>query len=309
MINSTSAGAAKALSIKPTKKRFKKQMLWGYLFVAPPFIGMAIFLLYPLLSSLYISFSKYDFSTSPQFIGADNYTRMLFHDPLIWKTLGNTFYAALGVPIGMAVSLFIALLLNQKIKGRNFFRLMFFLPTICSVVAITLMWQWIFNSDYGLLNYFLSLLHIQGPAWLTDEHWSMPAMIIQGVWGGLGVNIILYLSSLGNVPTQLYEAAKVDGAGAWVRFRHITLPGISPITFFILVTSLIGALQDFTRFIIMTAGGPNYSTTTIVYYLYSQAFQYSDMGFASAIAWFVAFIIMIITLINFVASRKWVHYN
>ncbi|BCG58198.1 carbohydrate ABC transporter permease [Paenibacillus sp. URB8-2] len=201
MSNFTSTNPAKAIQLRPAKNKFKKQMLWGYLFIAPPFIGLAIFLLYPLLSSFYISFTSYNFSSSPEFIGLDNYKRMLFNDELVWKTLGNTFYAALGVPIGMAVSLLIAILLNQKIKGRNFFRLMFFLPTICSVVAITLMWQWIFNSDYGLLNYFLSLFHIQGPAWLTDEHWSMPAMIIQGVWGGLGVNIILYLSALGNVPT------------------------------------------------------------------------------------------------------------
>ncbi|AFC31455.1 sugar transport system permease [Paenibacillus mucilaginosus 3016] len=223
------------------KSLYASEKWWGYLFVAPPFIGLTVFLLYPLLTSLYYSFTIFDFSSPPQFVGTENYKRALFEDPLVWKTLWNTFYAALGVPIGMAVSLLIAILLNQNLKGKNLFRMLFFLPTICSIVAMTLIWQWIFNSDYGLLNYFLSLVGIEGPAWLTDETWAMPAMIFQGVWGGLGISIIMYLAALSNVPTSLYEAATMDGAGGWKKFVHITVPGISPITFFILVTSLIAA--------------------------------------------------------------------
>ncbi len=279
------------------------------MFIAPPFIGILIFLLYTLVQSLYISFTSYDLNHAPEFTGLDNYKKMLFDDPLIWKTLGNTFYAALVVPFSIVVSLSLALMLNQKLPGRNFFRMLFFLPTICSIVAIGLIWQWVFNADYGVLNYFLSLVGIQGPAWLSDEHWAMPAMILQGVWSGLGVNIILYLATLSNVSPLLHEAARVDGANAWQRFRHITVPGISPVTFFILITSLIGALQDFARFIIMTGGGPNYSTTTVVYYIYATAFQYNQMGYASAIAWFVGIIIMSVTLLNFLFSKKWVHYN
>lgn len=296
---------------KPSKSRsmFRKEAWWGYLFIAPPFIGVAVFLLYPLLYSLYISFSTYDFSSSPEWTGTSNYEKLLVDDPLVWKTLGNTFYSALGVPLGIVVSMLIAILLNQKIRGRNFFRILFFLPTICSIVAMALIWQWIFNSDYGILNYLLSKIGIQGPAWLSDANWSMPAMIFQGVWGGLGVNIILYLAAFGGVSRSLYEAAMVDGASGWQKFRHITVPGISPVTFFILTTSLIGALQDFARFQLMTGGGPDFSTTTIVYYLYNTAFKYNDMGYASAVAWFIGVIIMIIVGINFLLSRRWVHYN
>ncbi len=296
---------------KPSKSRsmFRKEAWWGYLFIVPPFIGVAVFLLYPLLNSLYISFTTYDFSSSPEWTGTSNYEKMLVDDPLVWKTLGNTFYAALGVPLGIVVSLLIAILLNQKIRGRNFFRLLFFLPTICSIVAMTLIWQWIFNSDFGILNYLLSKIGIQGPAWLSDANWSMPAMIFQGIWGGLGVNIILYLAAFGGVPSSLYEAAEVDGANAWHKFWSITVPGISPVTFYILITSLIAALQDFARFQLMTGGGPDFSTTTIVYYLFNTTFKYNDMGYASAIAWFIGIIIMIIVGINFLLSRRWVHYN
>jgi len=295
----------------PAKRRslYRSEMWWGYLFIAPPFIGVLVFLLYPLLNSLYMSFTTFDFGQPPEFTGAANYERALTNDPLVWKTLWNTFYAAFGVPLGMIVALLFALLLDSKVRGRNFFRMLFFLPTICSIVALAMVWQWIFNSDYGLLNYYLSLLGFEPPAWLVDETWAMPAMIIQGIWGGLGVSIILYLAALGNVPTSLYEAAKVDGANGWKRFVHITVPGISPVTFFILVTSLIGALQDFPRFQLLTGGGPNYSTTTIVYYLYSVAFEYSEMGYASAIAWLIGIIIMLVIVLNFVLSKRWVHYN
>lgn len=300
--------AAKA---KPEKRKslYKYEIWWGYLFIAPPFIGVIVFLLYPLLSSMYMSVTTFNFGSPAVFTGADNYKRALFEDPLVWKTLGNTFYAALGVPIGIIVSLFIAILLNQKLKGKNFFRMLFFLPTISSMVALALIWQWIFNSDFGLLNYFLSLVGITGPSWLTDEAWAMPAMIFQGVWGGIGVSVILYLAALGNVPSSLYEAATVDGANAWKKFLHITVPGISPVTFFILVTSLIGALQDFPRFMLLTGGGPNYSTTTIVNYLYITAFSYNEMGYASALAWIIGIIIMFVILLNFLFSKRWVHYN
>ena len=300
-----------ALRAVPARRRslYRSEMRWGFLFIAPPFIGVLVFLLYPLLNSLYMSFTTFNFGQPAEFTGIANYERALTNDPLVWKTLGNTFYAALGVPLGMIVALFTALLLDQKLRGRNFFRMLFFLPTICSIVALAMVWQWIFNSDYGLLNYYLSLLGFDPPAWLVDETWAMPAMIIQGIWGGMGVSIILYLAALGNVPTSLYEAATVDGANGWKKFIHITVPGISPVTFFILVTSLIGALQDFPRFQLLTGGGPNYSTTTIVFYLYSVAFEYSEMGYASAIAWFIGFIIMLVILLNFLLSKRWVHYN
>ncbi|MGH2330706.1 carbohydrate ABC transporter permease [Thermoanaerobacter mathranii] len=290
-------------------KKWKSDYWWGYAFITPPFIGIALFTLYPLIQSLYMSFTNFDFSGPPQFIGFDNYKKLLFNDPMVWKTLVNTFYAALVVPISIAVSLFMAILLNQPIKGRNFFRSLFFLPSISSVVAMGLIWKWIFNPDFGLLNYVLGLIGINGPNWTNDIRWAMPAMVIQGVWAGLGMNIILYLAALNNVPTELYEAATVDGANSWHKFWYITVPSISPVTFFILITSLIAALQDFPRFMIVTGGGPNYATTTIVYYLYTTAFQYSQMGYASALAWFLGVIIMAVVLLNFLYSKKWVYYD
>ncbi|AGA59265.1 permease component of ABC-type sugar transporter [Thermobacillus composti KWC4] len=307
------AQTSATVKTRPAKRKrrslYRSEMRWGYLFIAPPFIGVFVFLLYPLLNSLYMSLTNFNFGQPAEFIGLDNYKRALADDPLVWKTLWNTFYAALGVPLGMIAALFAALLLDRKLRGRHFFRMLFFLPTICSVVALAMVWRWIFNADFGLLNYYLGVIGIDAPAWLIDQTWAMPAMIIQGVWGGLGVSIILYLAALGNVPTSLYEAATVDGANGWQKFIHITVPGISPVTFFILITSLIGALQDFPRFQLLTGGGPNYSTTTIVYYLYTVAFQYSEMGYASALAWILGIIIMLIIVINFVFSKRWVHYN
>ncbi|WP_364142777.1 carbohydrate ABC transporter permease [Paenibacillus sp. LPE1-1-1.1] len=290
------------------KRRFKKEYLWAYLFVAAPIIGFMIFGFIPICYSVYISFTKFDGFSAPDFNGMDNY-RQLFEDPLMRKTTINTFYAALGIPIGMALSLGIAMALNQKIAGINFFRTAFFLPAISSVVALTLLWKWVFNSDFGILNQLLALVGIHGPAWLNEEAWAMPAMIIQGVWGGLGFNMVLYLAALQGVPSTLYEAAEMDGAGGFQKFRYITVPGISPTTFFIIVTSIIGALQDFVRFRIMTGGGPNFSTMTAVYYLFENAFRYMNMGFASAMAWVLGIVIMIITLFNFYLSRRWVHYE
>ncbi len=290
-------------------KKNHKEYLWAYLFISAPILGFLIFAFIPLSYSVYVSFTQYSGYHTPVFQGTDNYSRLIAEDPLFWKTLYNTFYSALGIPIGMAVALGIAMALNQKIRGMHFFRTVFFLPTISSVVALTLLWKWIFNSNYGLLNYLLDLIGIQGPAWLSNEQWAMPAMIIQGVWGGLGFNMVLYLAALQGVPKSLYEAAEMDGANNWQRFLRITIPCISPTTLFILITSIIGAMQDFPRFQIMTEGGPNYSTTTIVYYLFQNAFRYMDMGYASAMAWVLGILIMMITLLNFWLSKRWVHYE
>lgn len=286
-----------------------KEYLWAYTFISAPILGFLLFAFIPLSFSVYVSFTQYGGYQTPVFQGAENYSRLFTNDPLFWKTLFNTFYSALGIPIGMIFALGIAMSLNQKIRGIHFFRTVFFLPTISSVVALTLLWKWMFNSDYGLLNYLLDLIGIQGPAWLSSERWAMPAMIIQGVWSGLGFNMVLYLAALQGVPKSLYESAEMDGANGWQRFLRITIPCISPTTLFILITSIIGAMQDFPRFQIMTEGGPNYSTTTIVYYLFQNAFRYMEMGYASAMAWVLGILIMMITLLNFWMSKRWVHYE
>jgi len=287
----------------------RKEYVWAYLFISAPILGFLLFAFIPLSYSVYVSFTEYSGYQPPVFNGTANYEKLATGDELFWKTLFNTFYAALGIPIGMAVALGIASALNQKIRGIRFFRTMFFLPTISSVIALTLLWKWIFNDSYGLLNHLLGMIGVQGPAWLSSERWAMPAMIIQGVWAGLGINMILYLAALQGVPRSFHESAEIDGAGRWQRFAKITIPCISPTTLYILITSIISALQDFPRFQIMTEGGPNYSTTTIVYYLFTNAFRYMSMGYASAMAWALGLLILLITLLNFWLSKRWVHYE
>ena len=287
----------------------RKEYAWAYLFISAPILGFLLFAFIPLSYSVYVSFTEYSGYQAPVFTGTANYVKLAMDDELFWKTLFNTFYSALSIPIGMAVALGIAMALNQKVRGIRFFRTMFFLPTISSVIALTLLWKWIFNDSNGLLNYLLELVGVQGPAWLSSETWAMPAMIIQGVWAGLGINMVLYLAALQGVPQSFHEAAEIDGASRWQRFVRITIPCISPTTLYILITSTITALQDFPRFQIMTEGGPNYSTTTIVYYLFQNAFRYMSMGYASAMAWALGLLILAITLLNFWLSRRWVHYD
>jgi multiple sugar transport system permease protein len=306
----TEASIAYPAGTSQKRKRGKyKEYLWAYSFISAPILGFLLFAFIPLSFSLYTSFTKYSGYKAPVFQGAANYTRLFTNDPLFWKTLFNTLYSALGIPLGMALALCIAMALNQKIRGIYFFRAAFFIPTVSSVVAMTLLWKWIFNSDYGLLNNMLSMIGVHGPAWLSSESWAMPAMIIQGAWSGLGFNMVMFLAAIQNVPRSLYEAAEIDGANSWQRFLRITIPCISPTTLYILITMIIAFMQDFPRFQIMTEGGPNYSTTTIVYYLFQNAFRYMDMGYASAMSWVLGILIMAITLLNFWMSRRWVHYD
>ncbi|XID90493.1 carbohydrate ABC transporter permease [Paenibacillaceae bacterium WGS1546] len=287
----------------------RKEYAWAYLFISAPILGFLLFAFIPLSYSVYVSFTEYSGYQPPVFTGTANYVKLASQDELFWKTMFNTFYSALSIPIGMAVALGIAAALNQKVRGIRFFRTMFFLPTISSIIALTLLWKWIFNDSYGLLNYLLGLVGLRGPAWLSSETWAMPAMIIQGVWAGLGINMVLYLAALQGVPKSFHEAAEIDGANRWQRFVRITIPCISPTTLYILITATIAALQDFPRFQIMTEGGPNYATTTIVYYLFQNAFRYMSMGYASAMAWALGLLILAITLLNFWLSRRWVHYE
>lgn len=313
MSNVASPTINEDLKVKPKKKitkRVWKKYLTGYAFVALPLIGFTIFGLIPILYSLYISLTKFDLFNTPTFIGFSNYIKLFTDDPLFWQSLWNTFYSALGVPIGIAIALFIAMGLTRDIKGINFFRTAFFLPSVCSVVALTLMWKWIFNGDYGVLNNIIwKIFGVQGPNWLSSSTWAMPAMIIQGVWGGLGGTMVLYIAAIKNVPKTYYEAAEIDGASKILQFWHITIPSISPTTFYLLITAIIGALQAFVPYMIMTNGGPNYSTTTIVLYLYNNAFRYMNMGYASAMAWILFIIIMALTLLFFKGSKRWVHYD
>ncbi len=276
----------------------RKQLRAGLAFTSLWIVGLFAFTAYPVVASLYYSFCDYSILKSPVWCGLENY-RQLAHDGLFWKSLRNTlFYAGLSVPLGTLVALGLAMLLNCEIRGRSFFRLLFFMPSIVPVVASAMLWLWIFNGEYGLMNGFLNpilgLFGLHGPAWLADPAWSKPALVIMSLWG-TGNAMVIYLAGLQNVPRELYEAAEIDGASSWQRFRHVTLPTIAPVVAFNAIMALIGAMQLFAQAYIMSEaangngnasdGNPERSTLFYSIYLFSTAFQDIRMGYASAMAY------------------------
>ncbi|MBI4116028.1 MAG: sugar ABC transporter permease [Candidatus Omnitrophica bacterium] len=296
-------------------KSSTKEAIAAYGFLAPNLFGFLIFTSLPVLASMGLSFVNWDLFSPPQFAGFNNYMN-LFRDPAFWKFCWNTVYLMMAIPISMAGSLLLALALNQKLKGIVFFRTVYFLPTICSGVAIYMLWKLLYNPDFGLFNYVIGkigeLFHLplRGPSWLTDENWAKPALIIMGVWGTVGgYNMILYLAALQGVPRDLYEAAEIDGANSWQKFWNVTWPQISPTTFFIATMSIIGGFQaGFDPAFIMTGGGPNGSTTTIIYYIFNNAFKWHQMGYAAAISWILFLIIFTITVLKWKFFGKAVYY-
>jgi len=288
--------------------RLVKRRRLGLLFVSPWLIGFLAFTLYPFLASIYYSFTDYSVLTLPEFVGFSNYKTLFTDDPLFWKSLGNTFYfAAISIPLQFIVALGLAMLLNQKVKGLAIWRTIFYLPSIVPVVAASIVWLWLLNPQYGIINGLLYLIGIDGPGWITDPKWSKPSLIIMSLWG-VGGSMIIYLAALQDVPAQLYEAAELDGAGSYHKFINITLPTISPVIFFQVIMGIIGALQYFTQAYVMTGGGPADSTLFYSLYLYNNAFKYFKMGYASAMAWILFIIILVLTLVLFRSSRGWVYY-
>ncbi len=293
----------------------KKEATIAYLFLLPNFLGFLIFTSIPVLASLGLSFFKWDLLSPAKFVGFDNFIRLI-QDPLFWKFTGNTLFLMLGIPFGIIGSLLLALALNKRIRGIIFFRTVYFLPTICSGVAIFVLWRWIFNADYGLINTLILRLgdligvQLRGPNWLTSTAWAKPALMIVNFWMFVGgYNMILYLAALQGIPKELYEAAVVDGANTWQKFWVVTWPMIGPTTFFIGIMSVIGGFQGFfTQAYIMTGGGPHGATTTISYYIYNNAYVWFNMGYAAAIAWFLFLVIFVATLINWRYSGRAVYY-
>ncbi|MFT3767000.1 MAG: sugar ABC transporter permease [Minicystis sp.] len=276
--------------------------------MAIPVLGFVVFALGPMVASLYLSFTHFEVLAPPKWVGLDNYARLVTRDFFIWRTLANTVYYLLGIPIGIAISLLLALALNQRLKLEGFFRTVYFIPSVCSVVAAALLWRWIYNADYGLINTYLRALGVADPpAWLSNPHLVKPALVVMGIWGGLGYNMVLFLAALQGVPRPLLEAAELDGANAWQRFRHVIMPAISPMTFFIAVTSVIGGLQNFDQVYVMTRGGPEFRSATFMLYLYVTGFQHFQMGYASAMAWVLGALVVIVTALQFRLSRRWVH--
>ncbi len=283
-----------------------RETLDAWIFILPAVLGVALFLLLPMLASIILSFTKYNLIEPPRFIGLKNYVQML-QDPSFWKVLKNTIYFSfMGIPLSLCISLVLAIVMNQGFRGMAFFRGAYFVPVITSWVAVGLVWRWLYNPEYGLVNYVLAKIGVQGPEWLVSSIWAMPAVILVNVWKGVGFNMMIFLAGLQGIPEQLYEAAKIDGASRWQLFRFVTFPMLSPTTFFLAITSVIGSFQVFDAIYAMTNGGPEESTKVIVYYLWERGFGFLHMGYASAVAWTMFLLVFALTVLQWKISDRWV---
>lgn len=279
------------------------------LFLLPNFIGFLFFIEIPIVSSFFLSFTQWDLISKPKWVGLQNYTNLL-KDPEFWAALKHTIYFIIGyLPTVMVLALGIALILNKKIKGRLFFRAAYFIPVISSWVAVSLIWKWLFNPSYGLINYALSIFGFEGLAWLHDPAWAMPAIIITSIWKDLGFVMVIYLAGLQGISSTYYEAAEIDGASSLQKFWYITLPLLNPTTFFVLIISLINSFQVFDQVMIMTGGGPAGATSVLVERIYNHAFRYFEMGYASAISWVLFLLIFIVTALQMKYQKRWVDYG
>ncbi|CCW33920.1 carbohydrate ABC transporter membrane protein 1, CUT1 family [Chthonomonas calidirosea] len=290
-------------------KQSRRETRTALLFVLPWFIGFTAFLLYPVVASIYFSFCDYSVLYPPVFIGLANY-RDLVHDAIFWQTVQNTVvYTLWALPISALVALSLALLLNTKVRGMAFYRTIFFIPSLVPMVALAILWQWIFNGQYGILNAFLQDLGIKGPNWLGDPAWSKTALVVLSAWG-VGNAMVIYLAGLQDVPRQLYEAADLDGAGWWAKTLHVTLPMISPVILFNVIMGIIGTLQIFTvPYVISPQGAPARSIYFYAMYLFDNAFIYHKMGYACAMGWILFVVILILTLAALKFSERHVHYG
>lgn len=286
------------------------------LYLLPNLTGFAIFVLIPVAAAMALSFFRWDLFHPPKFVGLQNFSDLLgwrhdaegalvFNDASFWKYLYNTLYLMLAIPITMFCSLVLAVLLNQKIPGRMFFRAVFYLPSICAGVGLLLLWKFLYNNDFGLINHLLAWVGITGPDWLNSYNWSKPALMIIMIWGGMGgTGMILYLAGLQGIPPELYEAAEIDGANVVHQFRHITIPMLAPTTFFIFITAVIGGFQGgFDMAYILTNGGPDGATTTISYYIYNHAFEYFNMGYAAALSLVLFALVLFVTILSWRFGR------
>jgi multiple sugar transport system permease protein len=298
---------------RPTLAR--REARWALLFLVPWIIGFLVFYAGPMIASLWLSFTDYDIVNPPQFVGLDNF-RQLLADPMVARSLRNTvYYTVLHVPLTMAISLGLALLLNRVGRLSGFFRTVFYLPVMTPAVAVGILFLLLLNTQDGLVNGFLGWFGIDGPSWTTDPDWVMPGIVLMSLWS-LGSTVIIYLAALQNVPRELHEAATVDGAGPWQRFRSVTLPMISGALFFTLVVNTIAALQMFTEVYTMYFGNQSTqqrfdadASTFYVIYLFQQAFQFLHMGYASALAWLLFVVILVITVVQVRLSKRWVYYE
>jgi multiple sugar transport system permease protein len=291
--------------------RDRRRALAGYLWISPWLIGFVVFYLGPTLASLYLSFTSYNVVSPPQWIGLHNYVYAVSKDPQFWNSLVKSVtYAVEAVPSGVLISLGLALLLTVRFRGTTLYRTIFFLPGLTPIVAAVLIWQWIFDPQVGPLDYLINAVGGTGPGWLGSTHWALFALVIIILWASVGANrMVIFIAALQGVPQELYDAAKVDGAGWFARFRHVTVPMISPATYFNLVLATIAALQVFEVAFLTTNGGPDYATWFYMLQLYQSAFVNFDMGYASALAWIFVVLVVSLTYLQIRWSESWVHYE
>jgi multiple sugar transport system permease protein len=279
----------------------------AYLFLAPGLVVFSVFTVFALCFAFYLTFHEWNIiSPDKPFVGLENYNKLL-DDQDFRQAVFNTAYFTVGsVPFSMLIGLGLALLLNEPLRGRGILRTMYFLPVVTPLVVTAIVWKWLYNGDFGLFNYYLLKTHlIHDPLlWLSDKNLAMPAVILMSIWTGVGFNMVVYLAGLQSIPEELYEAAKIDGAGAFNRFRYVTLPMLAPTTLFLMVIGIIFSFQVFTQIFIMTNGGPVDRTTTVVYYIYTTAFRFFEMGYASTVAWALFALLFVFTLIQLRLYRR-----
>ncbi len=289
----------------------RREAIEGYLWISPWVFGFLVFSLGPILASFYLSLTEYKIGGSPQWIGFANYVQAFTGDQLFWPSLSRTaYYSIAAVGLGVLFSLLAALLLDQELRGRNFFRALFYLPSLTPVVAMAILWVWLLQPQVGLVNFLLSGVGIDGPGWLTSRDWAIPSFVLISLWSTVGGGrMIIFLAGLQGVPQALHEAAEIDGANVFQRFRHVTLPLITPVILFNMILGVIGAFGVFSLAYVATGGGPNYATWFFMLHLYYNAFNFFQMGYASALAWVFFVIIFVLSYLQIRWSDRWVYYE
>jgi len=301
------APAIRSSRARISRKKLRENLL-GWAMVSPFLIGFLGLFVGPMIISLILSFQNWNLLSPPTFVGLANYEKMLA-DPLVRQSLRVTLtFAVVQIPLHMALGLAVAMLLNAAVRGLSVFRTIYYLPAVISGVAVAMLWRWIFSPDFGLLNLGLAAIGIEGPNWLNSRQWVIPSFVIMSLWG-VGGSMVIYLAALQGVPTQLYEAALIDGASWWRRTRHITLPMISPVLLFQFIVLVIGAFRFFEGAYLMTEGGPANASLFFMLYLFRQGFQYFRMGYASALAWLLFVVVLVLTLLILRSSQAWVYYE
>jgi multiple sugar transport system permease protein len=307
------ARAARSIAVAPARpsRRARRDALVGFAFISPWVLGFLLFTLGPMLASFYLSFTRYNIVQAPRWIGLENFEAAITGaDRLFYSSIGRTaYFAALIVPLGVTASLGLAVMLNRRLRGTTIFRTLFFLPSLTPVAASAVLWVWLFHPDVGPVNYVLGLVHIAGPRWLASQEWAIPTMVLIALWGSAGGSrMIIFLAGLQGVPEELYDAASIDGANNWQRFRHVTLPLLSPVVLFNVVLAFLGAFQTFALAVMATDGGPAYATWFYMLHLYNTAFRSLQMGYGAALAWIFLLLVVTFTYVQFRASVRWVYY-